>query len=79
MSTSVPEPNIIPSPDRDLSQLPQREINEILAAWQRERVGIHGNGLEHAIGAVAFGLQGRGAVKAPERKLFQSREMRQIP
>jgi hypothetical protein len=32
------KPNIILSLDSDLSELPQREINEILQQWQRERV-----------------------------------------
>ena len=43
LSTPPPNSSSIPSLDKDLSQLPQREINLILQEWQRERVlGIPG-------------------------------------
>ncbi len=37
-------------------------------------VGIDGDGLEHAVGVVAFRLPGRAAVKTPERQLLELRE-----
>ena len=42
-------------------------------------VRIDRDRLQHAIRAVAFGLHGRRAVKAPQRKLFQRRERCRIP
>ena len=38
-------------------------------------IRIDGDRLQHAIGAVAFGLHGRRAVKTPQRKLFQRRKL----
>ena len=37
-------------------------------------VGINRDRLQHAVGAVAFGLHRRAAVEAPQRKLIQRRE-----
>ncbi len=34
--------------------------------------------LQHAIGAVAFGLLGGGAIEAPQRKLLERRERREF-
>ena len=38
----------------------------------------HRDRLQHAIGAVAFGLLGGGAIEAPERKLLERRERREF-
>jgi hypothetical protein len=39
------------------------------------RIRIDRNRLQHAIGAVAFGLHGRGTVEAPQRELLERREI----
>jgi hypothetical protein len=38
------------------------------------RIRVKRHRLQHAIGAAAFGLHGRGTIEAPQRQLFERRE-----